>query len=402
MNDQSLPLFIDQEEKIQKATTYSELRDIIRIFCSFFDYGLIEELITELGSNNDKKQMKNYKTNFAKRRLEECPSIIDVQYTSRSNMTVCVLVSRYGRHSLSQLHDFCSDMSEILRVYPRTLQLCRVEDGIVLTFQVSKSVQNAIFPLSYEQEECLYRKLHVTQMKCGDYCMQLEMPGKPKAVSISYNSIQLEWMKPVKGDHDITSYTVLYSSKNDLPDQWKRLKLSGLNENILIEGLEEKTELVFKVKAEFKLGNEKESYVSDPIITESIPPSKSGKPTCTSVTCKSIQLEWTKPEYGAHNVSSYTVSYHNPLTDSTQATDQRWIQMTVESTHVVINDLQSNTVYLFKVCLEGPQGSGPESDVSDPIETKEILADYMQRMSTIITSEDPDGVKIYHLSTNCG
>ena len=168
-------------------------------------------------------------------------------------MTVCVeLASRYDQHSLSMLQDFCFNMSEILRVYPRALQLCRVEKSITLTFQVSKSVQNVIFPLSYEQEECSYRKLHVTQMKCSEYSMQLEKPGKPKAVSISYSSIQLEWTKPLKGDHDATSYSVLYSSTNDPLDQWKAFKISGLNENALIEGLEEKTEVVFKVKAEFK------------------------------------------------------------------------------------------------------------------------------------------------------
>ena len=162
--------------------------------------------------------------------------------------------------------------------------------------------------------------------------------------------------------------------------------------------------MYLKLKQNSSSGNEKESDVSDPIITESIPPSKPGKPTCTSVTYESIQLEWTKPEYGAHNVSSYTVSYQlsNDLSaDSTQTTDQSWVQTIVKSNQAVINNLLSKSIYRFKVCPEGPQGSGPESDVSNPIETKETLIDYMQRISTIITSEDPCGVKIYGLPTKC-
>ena len=48
------------------------------------------------------------------------------------------------------------------------------------------------------------------------------------------------------------------------------------------------------------------SVISVPIATI---PSQPGKPVATNVTHDSIQLEWTKPEQGAHNINSYTILY---------------------------------------------------------------------------------------------
>ena len=54
-----------------------------------------------------------------------------------------------------------------------------------------------------------------------------------------------------------------------------------------------------------------ERIISNPIVTEMILPRKPGKPTVVEVTHSSIELEWTKPEYGAHNITSYTVLYRS-------------------------------------------------------------------------------------------
>lgn len=173
VNGHPQSVFAEQEEKVNKATNLNELLDVVKKFCSFFNYGLVEDLITELGSTEDKKQIEEYKANFviyANRRIGECPSNIGVRDASQSNNIMLMkLDSRFHEYTLNQLREFCLDVSKILEIYPRAIRPCCIEKGCIrLTFQISRFVQVVVFPLSCEQETSL-KKLCVTNLTCGSY-----------------------------------------------------------------------------------------------------------------------------------------------------------------------------------------------------------------------------------------
>ena len=200
-------------------------------------------------------------------------------------------------------------------------------------------------------------------------------PGKPIATKVTHDSIQLVWTKPEQGAHNITSYSIYYQSTADPSHQWSRTEqdaavtVTADNETMLITQLVEKTTYHFKVRPECTAGNGVESDTSEPIKTKGIIPSQPGKPQCSSVSHDTIQLEWTKPEQGAHNIIAYRVFYrsHNDPPD-------KWIDhIKIAEEKVTVSQLLEKTIYSFKVWPECEDGVGLESDVSDPIQTKMVI-----------------------------
>ena len=196
-------------------------------------------------------------------------------------------------------------------------------------------------------------------------------PGKPKASKVTHDSIQLKWKKSEQGAHIITSYTLFYRSISDHTDVivWSE-KNAIMNEEVLLSQLSENTVYYFKVRPECEAGTGLESDISDPIRTKMIIPSMPSKPKASSVTHNSIQLEWTKPREGAHNVTSYVIFYQC-LSDI----PDKWnrFETNTDEETVTVSNLQQNTTYHFKLQPKYSGGVGKESDISESIKTKELL-----------------------------
>ena len=189
-------------------------------------------------------------------------------------------------------------------------------------------------------------------------------PGKPEPLNITHDSIQLSWTKPEKGAESIISYAILYRCQfNDPPNQWMEIRTEGFEEIIIVSQLIENTNYIFQVLPEYKEGFGSASEVSYPIRTKIITPGKPGKPRPIKVTHDSIELEWTKPEQGAHNVTSYSVFY-----SSTSDPAKEYKVITSEE-RVLITQLQENATYCFKIQPQSMAGDGLQSDVSDLIST---------------------------------
>ena len=192
-------------------------------------------------------------------------------------------------------------------------------------------------------------------------------PGKPRALKVTHDSIKLEWTKPEQGAHNVTSYSVFCHSSSDPADYWTEYKHITTEESVLISQLREDTPYYFKIQPQCADKDGLQSDVSDPISTEMIIPSQPGKPKCVGATHDSIQIEWTKPELGAHNITSYTIFYR-----STSDPPDIWMQQTVKPTDkkLTVLELSQSTIYLFKVRPECSDNFGSESDTSEPIKTK--------------------------------
>ena len=189
-------------------------------------------------------------------------------------------------------------------------------------------------------------------------------PGKPQASLSGDSSIQLRWEKPKQGGK---LYTVLYRLANSPTDSW--ITCSSTIEEATITSLLPKQEYVFKIRAETAVIAGPESELSDPIvISASLQPP--AKPYATDITHSSLTLHWNKPP--SHHQASiifYTIYY------SASHSKDEWIEHTTTDAQpkAIVANLSSNTVYIFKVKAETGSEFSPESEVSDPIETKKVM-----------------------------
>ena len=194
-------------------------------------------------------------------------------------------------------------------------------------------------------------------------------PGKPVATSVTHDSVQLKWIKPEQGAHNIKSYSILYYSVSDPPNQWIQHKVQSTTESLIVSELSEYTFYHFKVRANCETGIGVESDIGDAIQTNMIIPGKPGKPKASVVSHDSIQLEWAKPEQGAHNITSYTVLYCCTTSNTLMWKEHR----DVSKEMVIVPQLSENTIYYFKIRSECAKGTGLESDISEPATTKMIV-----------------------------
>ena len=166
------PVFRDQKLKLFEAHSLYEVWYIISHYHSFFNYYIVEHLIKYLGTEKDKQNMTSYKqrfTEYAKRRVYECPAEFGYENIDDSTITV-KLDKSYDGCTLIQLELFRKKLCDILKIRPQVvLRLCKIETGCYeLTLQAPACIQNVVFPLSSEQEAAL-KELNVMWLVCGDY-----------------------------------------------------------------------------------------------------------------------------------------------------------------------------------------------------------------------------------------
>ena len=86
------------------------------------------------------------------------------------------LDSQYEEYTVIQIEAFRGKLSEILCVSSQgILRVCRVDEGCMqLMFQVPSFVQQAILPLSGDQENAL-AAIGVIRLTCGKYQFRVKL-----------------------------------------------------------------------------------------------------------------------------------------------------------------------------------------------------------------------------------
>ena len=176
------PLFQTFSKKLQKARSIEKVLWIIEDYFSFFNYHVIEHIVSELGTDQDKVELRNYNDEFdrySKRRVFEClPAFGSVSEANHADL-VLELDPVYEQFTVKAVEDFRYRLNGILHLSQGALRLCQVEEGcFLLTFQVPSFVQQEIFPLSSEQERALVAE-GVIKLTCGNY----EFVAKVRAAS---------------------------------------------------------------------------------------------------------------------------------------------------------------------------------------------------------------------------
>ena len=164
------PLSLNCFTDVMNAGTIPKVFIALSNYFSFFNYDIIDLIITELGTKEDEQELEKYKNEFqlyARRRVYECPQFGPVNEMDHADIFVKV-DSHYESYTVQELWGFRKRLSEILNI-SSVLSLCRAEKGCFqLIFQVPSFVQQKIFPLSREQEWALVAE-GVIKLTCGSY-----------------------------------------------------------------------------------------------------------------------------------------------------------------------------------------------------------------------------------------
>ena len=155
---------------LENITDVEEVKDLIQDYSTFFDFRPVEYMIENVGLENDRQQLEKYKEDFEcyiKRRMFECPCKVGPSNAPNSTELCVKLESYYDK--LVELKQFQCCLSLILKVSIHTLRLSSVKDGCIqLTFLIPSFIQEAIFPLSAEQEKVM-KELGIIELWCGNY-----------------------------------------------------------------------------------------------------------------------------------------------------------------------------------------------------------------------------------------
>ena len=167
-----LPVFGRQLPRLRETENVDRAMSVISSYCSFFNYRIVECIIENLGTDQDKTSLKEYKEEFsvyAQRHVFECPAEAgEIDDEAHANMFV-TLDATYDSYTVSHLCSFIRNLQSVLKVPPTSLRLCRIGPGsLKLTFQLPLSIQKDTFPLSGDQEDVL-ASLGIMLLSCGDY-----------------------------------------------------------------------------------------------------------------------------------------------------------------------------------------------------------------------------------------
>ena len=171
-DDSGEPVLRHQFSELGKTESIDRAMSVINKYCSFFNYRMIEHIIKKLGTEQDNLNLAKYKEDFAKygeRHVFKCPSEVDeMSEEGQANMFV-TLDDSFDNCNVNHLSAFVSNLQKVLNISNITLRLCHIGPGsLKLIFQLPLLVQQAIFPLSSDQEADLVC-LGVMQLSCGDY-----------------------------------------------------------------------------------------------------------------------------------------------------------------------------------------------------------------------------------------
>lgn len=165
-------IFSDYEDKLQKATEADAIFQIVCKFWSFLDYDLLQHLIEIIGSDDDRKRMKEYRESFkdyATRRVRECPRIGAHKDGKWKDVYIKLDTRLASITAINDLKEFRFKVSEILGIDTSAIYFCCVKRGCIeVTWQIPSFISKIIFPFSSDKEEKL-EQLGVIHFSCLGY-----------------------------------------------------------------------------------------------------------------------------------------------------------------------------------------------------------------------------------------
>lgn len=142
---------------------------------SFFNFHLLEQIVDQVGTENDKENFIRYKEQFyeyAERDLSICPAELGKMKEEHFANLFVTLDKVHQQCTLNSLQSFSCNLREILNISDVELQLCCTfaTNPVGLIFQIPLYTHKSTFPLTNDQCEAII-KLGVLQLSCGSECI---------------------------------------------------------------------------------------------------------------------------------------------------------------------------------------------------------------------------------------
>ena len=174
-------LLDEHREDINRATTISEIFNILCAYWNYLSYEVLEYIIEHYGTRDDTERLRRYNEElhrFCERRIFELPlpesgSGTGNASSPRQERFVVKLKVREDT-TCEEARRIKGIIARILNVRLATLIIHTLDLGCVqLTFLVPKFVAQEIFPLSKEQTSALSRDASVIRLTCQDYVFEV-------------------------------------------------------------------------------------------------------------------------------------------------------------------------------------------------------------------------------------
>ena len=174
-------LLDEHRQEINRATTISEIFNILCAYWNYLSYEVLEYIIEHYGTSDDTERLKSYDEEVAKfceRRIFELalPTSGNGADNALSPRQEKFVVKLNVREDITceEVRQIRGRIARILYVKLATLIIDRVDAGCVqLTFLIPKFVAQEIFPFSEEQTSALSRDASVIRLVCGDYVFKV-------------------------------------------------------------------------------------------------------------------------------------------------------------------------------------------------------------------------------------
>ena len=117
--------------RLARAESSDAIMSIVSKYCSIISYNLLEHIIDEFGTKQDKESMASYIkefTEYAKCFIVQCPSKVEKMCEEGDANLFVMLDDSFNEYTLGHLNLFIGNLRKTLRIPPTiALRLCRMD-----------------------------------------------------------------------------------------------------------------------------------------------------------------------------------------------------------------------------------------------------------------------------------
>ena len=295
------PLLERDKEALMKAQTVDHTFDVLRPHMTFFNYEILEFLIEEMGSPNDKQKLQKFLQEFrrfCRRSVFEIPAnglghsaekVVDqqkfcVKITKQFKAALLVQCTKQSEPdsqtaSLTQLSSSAEDgegicapelgisledakhiqrkLASVLKLKVSSIYLDSVSSGsTILTFLLPSHVSLAGLDSDPDITALSSNGIHIL---CGP-------PGKPEPIELTSNGLVVQWTQPEYGLPSLAKYILYYQKKCNEMNEWQKFQLISLETHTCVPNLSDGDTYVFKICTVSDIGTLQYSDESDPVV----------------------------------------------------------------------------------------------------------------------------------------
>ena len=295
------PLLERHKEALMKAQTLDHTFDVLRPHMTFFNYEILEFLIEEMGSPNDKQRLQKFLQEFrrfCRRSIFEIPpnvlghsaeKVVDQQkfcVKVTKPFKAALLVQRMKQSepdsqtasstqisanaedregvcvpelgiSLEDAKHIQRKLASVLKLKVSSIYLDTATSGsTILTFLPPSHISLAGLNSDPGIIALLSNGIHIL---CGP-------PGKPEPKELTSNGLVVQWSKPEYGLASLAKFILYYQKKCNETSEWQKSQLSSLETHTCVPDLSDGDTYVFKICTVSDVGTLQYSDESDPIV----------------------------------------------------------------------------------------------------------------------------------------